>query len=49
LPEFNIVVKDKSEIITDENRKLITYFLPGLIRMREWKLLYTISVDGVSM
>lgn len=49
MPEFNIVVKDKSEIITDENRKLITYFLPGLIRMREWKLLYTISVDGVSM
>ncbi|CDW85582.1 oxidation resistance protein [Stylonychia lemnae] len=49
LPEFNIMVKDQSEIITNENRKLITFFLPGLIRMREWKLLYTISVDGVSM
>ena len=43
------LMKDKSEILTDANRRLITYFLPGLVRMREWKLLYTISKDGVSM
>lgn len=42
-------MKDKSDILTDANRRLITYFLPGLVRMREWKLLYTINKDGVSM
>lgn len=49
IPEFAPLFKDKSEIINDENRKLITFFLPGLIRMREWKLLFSISKDGVSM
>jgi hypothetical protein len=49
IPEFNPIVKDKSVIIDEGDRKLITYFLPGLVRMREWKLLYSIAVDGVSM
>jgi hypothetical protein len=49
LPEFKPIVKSKSEIIDEASRKLITYFLPGLIRMREWRLLFSISKDGVSM
>lgn len=49
MPEFNPISKDKSEIVDESTRKLITYFLPGLIRMREWKLLYSINKDGVSM
>lgn len=49
LPEFTPLMKDKSTIIDDANRKLITYFLPGLIRMREWRLLFSIDKDGVSM
>ncbi len=49
LPEFNPISKDKSDIIDEGSRKMITYFLPALIRMREWKLLFSISKDGVSM
>jgi len=29
-------------------RGQISYFMPTLVRMREWKLLFTISKDGVS-
>jgi len=28
---------------------MISYFLPSLIRMREWRLLFDINRDGVSM
>lgn len=49
LPEFQPKAKDKSEIIDNANMKLIAYFLPGLIRMREWRLLFSINHDGVSM
>mmetsp|Transcript_32817 Transcript_32817/g.32041 ORF Transcript_32817/g.32041 Transcript_32817/m.32041 type:complete len:88 (-) Transcript_32817:193-456(-) len=28
---------------------MISYYLPPLIKMREWKLLYSINKDGVSM
>eukprot|EP00347_Sterkiella_histriomuscorum_P017009 403351003 len=49
IPDFMPLMKDKSEILTEANRRLITYFLPGLVRMREWKLLYSINTDGVSM
>jgi hypothetical protein len=38
-----------SEIIDEGSRKQIAYFLPPLIKMREWKLLFSISKDGVSM
>jgi len=43
LPEFQARMKNKSEIIDEASRKLIAYFLPGLIRMREWRLLFSIS------
>ncbi|CDW83732.1 oxidation resistance protein [Stylonychia lemnae] len=49
LPEFQTIMKNKSEIIDEASRKLIAYFLPGLIRMREWRLLFSINQDGVSM
>lgn len=49
MPEFNPIGKDRSEIIDELNMKLITYFLPGLVRMRQWKILYSINIDGVSM
>jgi hypothetical protein len=49
IPDFMPIVKDKSEIIDDGSRKQIAYFLPALIRMREWKLLFSINKDGVSM
>lgn len=28
---------------------MISYFMPPLIRMREWKLLFDINKDGLSM
>eukprot|EP00347_Sterkiella_histriomuscorum_P022138 403331548 len=49
LPEFKTIMKNQSEIVDEASRKLITYFLPGLIRMREWRLLFSINQDGVSM
>lgn len=49
LPEYKPISKEKSEIIDASKRQLISYFLPALIRMREWTLLYSINRDGVSM
>lgn len=48
LPEFHPISKDPSEIIDDIMRAQITYYLPSLVRMREWKLLFSINQDGVS-
>jgi hypothetical protein len=42
-------MKDISTIIDDVSRKQISFFLPPLVRMREWKLLFTPKTDGVSM
>lgn len=49
LPTFKAITKNSSEIIDDAKRQIISYFLPSLIRMREWSLLFSISSDGVSM
>lgn len=49
IPEFRPIAKDKSEIINEERRQLIACYLPPLIRMREWKKLFTMDHDGVSM
>ena len=49
LPEYVPITKEKSEIIDASKRQLISFFLPVLIRMREWTLLYSINRDGVSM
>ena len=47
MPEFHPISKDPSEIIDDLMRGQIAYYLPSLVRMREWKLLYSINKDGV--
>lgn len=49
MPEFEPMYKEKSEIINDVYRHLIAMYLPPLIRMREWHLLFSINHDGVSM
>ena len=49
LPDFNPITKNLSAIISEADRKLITFFLPGLVRMREWRLLFSIDKDGTSM
>ena len=49
LPDFNPITKNQSAIISEADRKLITFFLPGLVRMREWRLLFSIDKDGTSM
>jgi hypothetical protein len=48
LPEFHPLKKDPSDILTDSMLNQITYYLPSLVKMREWKLLYNINTDGVS-
>ena len=49
IPEFRPIYKEKSEIIDDARRQVISYYLPSLIKMREWHLLFSINMDGVSM
>jgi hypothetical protein len=48
LPEFVPISKDPSDIIDKNMRAQIAKYLPALVKMREWKLLFTISKDGVS-
>ncbi len=48
LPEFVPISKDPSDIIDREMRAQIAKYLPPLVKMREWKLLFTIGKDGVS-
>ena len=49
LPEFKPLSKNESDILDEAKRQLIAYYLPPLIRMREWRLLFSLNVDGVSM
>ncbi len=49
LPEFVPISKSESEIIDTAKRQIISYFLPPLVRMREWRLLYSIRTDGESL
>lgn len=48
IPEFIPISKDPSDIIDSEMRSQISRYLPALVKMREWKLLFTINKDGVS-
>jgi hypothetical protein len=48
LPEFVPISKDPSDIIDKDMRAQIAKYLPTLVKMREWKLLFTINKDGVS-
>ena len=49
LPEFIPITKDESDVINTAKRRIVSYFLPPLIRMREWRLLFSINSDGVSL
>jgi hypothetical protein len=48
LPEFVPMSKDLSKIMDNKIRAQIALYLPSLVRMREWTLLFTIEKDGVS-
>lgn len=48
LPEFVPISKDPSDIIDSKMRAQIAKFMPALVRMREWKLLFTTAIDGIS-
>ena len=49
IPDFRPIAKNTSSIIDDAKRQIISYYLPSLVRMREWRLLFTPRIDGVSM
>lgn len=49
LPDFIPIKTDKSSIIDEAGIRLITMYLPPLIRMREWNLLFSIDNDGISI
>ena len=49
LPDFVPITQNQSTIIDEAGIRLITIFLPPLIRMREWKLLFSIDIHGRSM
>lgn len=38
-----------SEIVSEAGFKLITFHLPPLVKMQEWKLIFSIDRDGVDM
>jgi hypothetical protein len=48
IPEFVPISKDPSEIIDKDMRAQIAKYLPSLVKMREWKLLFTVNKDGIS-
>jgi TLD len=48
LPEFTPITKSDSNIMDNKMRSQIALYLPSLVRMREWTLLYTIAKDGIS-
>jgi len=49
LPDFIPITKHASNIIDAANINLITMHLPVLVKMREWRLLFSIDRDGTSM
>jgi hypothetical protein len=48
LPEFTPITKSDSNIMDNKMRSQIALYLPSLVRMREWTLLFTIAKDGIS-
>ena len=48
IPEFVPISKDPSEIIDKGMRAQIANYLPSLVKMREWKLLFNVNKDGIS-
>ena len=49
IPDFVPVSKDQSNIIDSGGIKLITMYLPPVVRIREWTLLFSIDIHGTSM
>lgn len=48
LPEFTPITKSDSNIMDNKMRGQIALYLPSLVRMREWTMLFTTAKDGVS-
>ena len=49
LPDFTPINKSESKILDAAAIKLLSVYLPPLIRMREWVLLFTLTKHGRSM
>ena len=48
LPDFKPITINRSGIMNEAGIRLISYYLPPLIKMREWRLLFSIDRDGCS-
>lgn len=48
LPDFVPITKHDSNIVDTAGINLITMHLPALVKMREWRLLFSIGRDGTS-
>ena len=48
LPDFTPIRKHESKILDQQCFHLLTMYLPGLVKMREWCLLFSIERDGTS-
>lgn len=49
VPDFNPIISEKSGVLCHSKIKIISFFLPPLIKMREWNLLFDINKHGNSM
>jgi hypothetical protein len=48
LPDYQPLAHTRSEILTEGQIHVLTYHLPGTVRLQNWQLLYTIDRDGYS-
>lgn len=49
LPDFEPITNHTSGIVGDAGLRLISHYLPPLIKMQEWSLLFSIDIHGCSM
>lgn len=49
LPDFEPITNQSSGIVGDAGLRLISHYLPPLIKMQEWTLLFSIDIHGCSM
>lgn len=48
LPDYQMVAKHKSEIINRGQMLVLSYYLPAMLRLQNWELLFALSRDGYS-